>query len=207
MAANHLTMGNRATIERHRVAPRGSRLRDRGRNLVEGFDMSDSTTSPIGDRNPSGLCQCGCGGMTNIIKGRDCQHGRVPGHHSRYISGHNGGRDGAMRPKKVDRYRIDEATGCWIWLLYKDHRGYGIDNAGGRACSAHRRQYEIAHGPIPRSFQVHHTCGNSLCCNPDHLIALDARDHGASVARIFYWKNRALTAEAKLLTLTARVRE
>jgi hypothetical protein len=34
------------------------------------------------------LCQCGCGGLTNIIKVNKPEYGRIKGEYSRYILGH-----------------------------------------------------------------------------------------------------------------------
>lgn len=40
------------------------------------------------DPNPSGLCQCGCGSPTSIIRYTDRGKGLYAGHHRRYLSGH-----------------------------------------------------------------------------------------------------------------------
>jgi hypothetical protein len=34
---------------------------------------------------------------------------------------------------------------------------------------AHRFAYELAKGPVPDGFDVHHTCLTRRCVNPDHL--------------------------------------
>lgn len=42
-----------------------------------------------GTRNTSGLCQCGCGGMTSIIPRSDTKKGLVRGERQRFMHGHN----------------------------------------------------------------------------------------------------------------------
>lgn len=67
-------------------------------------------------------------------------------------------------------YDIDADTGCWVWLKGKTVRGYPWGHA-------HRRYWKAANGPIPDGFQVHHACRNTSCVNPDHLEALELRQH------------------------------
>jgi hypothetical protein len=62
-------------------------------------------------------------------------------------------------------YDIDQATGCWVWRLFKS-RGYGMTSRGRRA---HRVQYAALIGPIPDGYDVHHECENTACINPGHL--------------------------------------
>lgn len=69
------------------------------------------------------------------------------------------------------------ADGCWIWQRRLSAKGYGALCAEGREVRAHRASYELAHGEIPDGFHIHHLCRNRRCINPDHLEAIDGRDH------------------------------
>ena len=63
---------------------------------------------------------------------------------------------------------------CWPWLGETNHDGYGVFTESGKQVRAHRRAYELEHGPLPphdpktRS-SVRHSCHNKPCCNPRHL--------------------------------------
>jgi hypothetical protein len=76
---------------------------------------------------------------------------------------------------------------CWIWTGTIRARGangkgapYGGIDHEGRAWLVHRLAYTLAYGPIPTGMQIDHTCGRTLCFNPDHLRALDAKEHQAT---------------------------
>jgi hypothetical protein len=62
---------------------------------------------------------------------------------------------------------------CILWIGYRDPLGYGHTGTG----LAHRVVYEQAHGPIPVKHDIHHTCENPSCVNPEHLMALTRREH------------------------------
>jgi hypothetical protein len=73
-----------------------------------------------------------------------------------------------------------QANGCWVWQGYINRKGYGRINLSGRKYTAHRIAHELwGEGPIPKGLQVQHLCGNSLCCNPAHLIAGTASENAA----------------------------
>lgn len=62
---------------------------------------------------------------------------------------------------------------CILWSGRNDGR-YGID--GGFL--AHRRAWEREHKqPVPSGMVIHHTCENTLCINPYHLIAMTHSEH------------------------------
>lgn len=67
-------------------------------------------------------------------------------------------------------YDIDASSGCWVWSKGKTVRGYPWGHA-------HRRYWETANGPIPDGWQVHHVCRNTSCVNPNHLEAVEIREH------------------------------
>lgn len=68
---------------------------------------------------------------------------------------------------------VPAQNGCWIWRGTVRPNGYGSD--GGRP--AHTRAWGRLFGQVPRNHELHHTCGNRLCVNPSHLIAISAKQH------------------------------
>lgn len=59
---------------------------------------------------------------------------------------------------------------CWPWV--KSFRnGYGAIKHQGRVHSAHRVAFIIAKGDPGEGMVVMHSCDNTSCCNPAHLIA------------------------------------
>lgn len=60
-------------------------------------------------------------------------------------------------------------TGCWLWCLTRNAKGYGRVEYRGKTVAAHRLSYELHRGPIPAGMLVCHTCDTPACCNPDHL--------------------------------------
>ena|SRR3972149_6008265 len=62
---------------------------------------------------------------------------------------------------------VTQSSGCWEWLGCKDKDGYGVIHSG---LSAHRYAFELFLGPIPSDKLVRHSCNNSSCVNPNHLL-------------------------------------
>lgn len=75
--------------------------------------------------------------------------------------------------KKVLDNCVETENGCLIWQ--GGHSGNGRGGGYGRICidgatvATHRLVYVHFNGIIPPKKQVDHTCGNRLCCNPNHL--------------------------------------
>lgn len=106
---------------------------------------------------------CGCGEKTNIAKSTDASVGAVAGSPLKYVLGHN-------RRKSPTAYRVDAATGCWVWQRATTKSGgYGQIRVGGRIQMAHRYYYEKHVGPIPAGLHIDHLCKNTVCVNPSHL--------------------------------------
>jgi hypothetical protein len=47
----------------------------------------------------------------------------------------------------------------------------------GKCRDAYVVSYELLIGEIPKGHELHHTCENRLCVNPDHLKPLTRKDH------------------------------
>ena len=86
-------------------------------------------------------------------------------------------KQGAPLAERFEHYLL-KADGCWEWQGYT-RSGYGVinDRRRGRPVAAHRVAYELAYGPIPEGYHVHHTCENRGCVRPDHLQALTPEEH------------------------------
>lgn len=66
--------------------------------------------------------------------------------------------------------------GCWEFTGYIKPNGYGSFWYLGANSYAHIAAYELFNGkPVPANCDVHHTCSNRKCCNPDHLRAVRHR--------------------------------
>ena len=75
----------------------------------------------------------------------------------------------------LDRIRLDEKTGCWVWQKsLRPQTGYG--QVGGYPHTAHRLSYMLWKGEIG-DLLVRHQCHNKVCCNPDHLLLGDGVDN------------------------------
>jgi hypothetical protein len=92
---------------------------------------------------------------------------------------------GVARPAR-ERFeeRVRVTPGCWIWLGYKNPKGYGRINNGNRDVMAHRFSYELYVGPIPAGKIICHKCDNPSCVNPDHLwVGTDQENADDKVAK------------------------
>lgn len=84
-----------------------------------------------------------------------------------------------LQERLVHNSVLDLATECWVWVGFRDRKGYGMTTiwVTGRRVSryAHRLAYEELRGPVPPGYQVDHKCRNPSCINPQHLQAVPAK--------------------------------
>jgi len=129
------------------------------------------------------LCECGCGGETNIYMG-------IP---RRFIKGHQwiGKIKSEEFKKKVSVSLSNRPEDIWkkinikptsvIWYLWNNecwkwttksinNKGYGMFSITKKMYLAHRIVYKLVFGAIPDNLYILHHCDNPLCCNPSHLF-------------------------------------
>ena len=77
----------------------------------------------------------------------------------------------SMKQHLLNNVEIITESGCWIWMLGVDYKGYGIVNIPSvrKTIRAHRAAYQEFKGPIPEKMHVLHSCDTPCCCNPNHL--------------------------------------
>lgn len=73
----------------------------------------------------------------------------------------------------------DPSTGCWVWQKSVTSAGYGQFTLKGKYWTAHRYAYIQTYGSIPEGYVVRHTCHNTRCCNPSHLVIGTHKDNYA----------------------------
>ena len=82
------------------------------------------------------------------------------------------------RNRIFNKIYIEPFSQCWNWIGKPD-QGYGRIYYRGHREKAHRFFYALFIKPIPKGInpQLHHSCNNGKCCNPDHLQLLDLKTH------------------------------
>jgi hypothetical protein len=127
--------------------------------------------------DPADLCECGCGKLAPITRRAIKKRGYRKGERMRFINGHNTRRDQAAQ--FAAKVTIDPDTGCHLWTGAIDSAGYGNFHTGmaGGTRKAHRFAYERRFGKLEGSTHLHHTCRNSRCVNPGHLLPMSPAEH------------------------------
>ena len=59
---------------------------------------------------------------------------------------------------------------CWEWQAYKDKNGYGTFLFCNKTGKSHRFSYEIFYGEIPKGSIIRHSCDNTGCQSPFHIL-------------------------------------
>lgn len=67
-------------------------------------------------------------------------------------------------------------NGCWEWISLADSR-YGSFCVNGISEPSHRVSYNWFVAPLEPGKEIHHTCSNGKCVNPEHLIQLTRHEH------------------------------
>lgn len=83
----------------------------------------------------------------------------------------------ALPDRLASRISIDPATLCWAWTGGRTAAGYGQIAWNGQRLGVHRIMYEQFTGALLSQHEIHHTCENPACCNPDHLQQLTKVEH------------------------------
>lgn len=80
------------------------------------------------------------------------------------------------KPKGFWHY-VQKTDGCWLWTGGRHGKqGYGSFCVNGGYRKAHHIAYESFYGPLPKLGNastdrvVMHSCDNSMCVNPAHLL-------------------------------------
>jgi hypothetical protein len=106
------------------------------------------------------------------------------------------GRQKTLEEKLWPKIRKGDPDDCWPWTGYvksarKGNAPYGRINVrvGPRSENkhvdllAHRVAYELSKGSIPDDLLVRHTCHNTLCCNPAHLVVGTVQDNSDDMVK------------------------
>ena len=87
-------------------------------------------------------------------------------------------RDAFIEAIRVECKRVDD---CWEWTRSIDTKGYPRVRIAGQRLSVHRLVVEIYHGKPLGTQQAHHTCANTVCVNPEHVIPVTTAENIAEM--------------------------
>lgn len=80
----------------------------------------------------------------------------------------------------LEKIKIN-SEGCWIWtgaLKHPPGYPYGFFQYKGKLTLSHRISYMWFVGELDSFKEIHHTCRNYSCVNPEHLQQLCREEHG-----------------------------
>ena len=72
---------------------------------------------------------------------------------------------------------VHKTNSCWIWTGSINKNGYGQFHYQRKTWRVHRLLYTWKKGIVPLDKELHHTCQNKICVNPDHLELINKIDH------------------------------
>lgn len=114
------------------------------------------------------------------------------------------------------RCRIDSVTDCWNWSMAVYSTGLPIAHVRfpwapnvKKKTTGKRAAFELKSGkPTPKGWFVWSTCGNELCCNPDHAERGSPKAYGEAMKKYGWHKdspahmraNRELMKKKRKLT-------
>lgn len=64
---------------------------------------------------------------------------------------------------------VNKTDTCWLWIGYKNNKGYGMISIKNKPYLSHRLSYELFKGNIPDNLFIRHKCDVRNCVNPEHL--------------------------------------
>ena len=96
---------------------------------------------------------------------------------SGYSIGKRLGNNADILDKLYIKINIDEQTKCWNYNRIPDKDGYGWFSFDYITYRIHRFSYLLFQGEIPKNHVIDHLCGNRLCCNPEHLEAVNHKEN------------------------------
>lgn len=122
---------------------------------------------------PEGLCQCGCGGATELAPNTSKRNGWVKGQPLKFIRFHHAKVQFSDAPSAYERImsRIvkPEGDGCWDAGPDTGRDWYGQVSHEGKNLKCHQVVWEHHNGPVPDGKVIRHKCDNMRCARPDHL--------------------------------------
>lgn len=75
-----------------------------------------------------------------------------------------------IRERITNKVRVDNVTGCWLWVGCIGHHGYGHIKVDQKVCVVHRVMWQIqTQKTIDHGVYICHSCDNPTCCNPEHV--------------------------------------
>lgn len=74
-----------------------------------------------------------------------------------------------------DKDDPDNRAKCWIWRGYRTPKGQPRTLHRGQQTTPQRKLYLLQGRPLPPTHKITNRCGNPLCCNPAHIIAIPKR--------------------------------